>query len=288
MSSKSPSQKDILEVSNINPGGNYALLTLSDGKSISLKDAKNGLIDSLGKSEVLKTADGHLSYENSATTDEYHILSTPDGGQYSVLLQDGSRVWLNASSSLRYPVTFSEAERVVELKGEGYFEVAPSRSYSGNKKPFIVKVNGVKVNVLGTHFNVNAYSDEPELTTTLFEGKVSISNRENSATGTVEMKPGEQAKLGKDDKWSMIQGVDKEEVLAWKNGQFKFNEALIEPIMRQVSRWYNAEIIYEGKVNYHFNATIYRHEPVSKLLSLLEETNRVHFIIKGKKIIVKP
>jgi Fe2+-dicitrate sensor, membrane component len=207
-----------------------------------------------------------------------------------VLLQDGSRVWLNASSSLRYPATFNGAERVVELRGEGYFEIAPVESPGAEKKkgPFIVKTEGMAVKVLGTRFNINAYKDEEIITTTLLEGSVSLSGRNQPGSAIRILKPGEQAKLYADEVIQVLENVDIEETVAWKNGQFKFNDARIETVMRQVSRWYDAEIVYRGTVNYHFNATIYRHEPVTKLLKVLEETDRVHFTIEGKKIIVRP
>ncbi len=292
MKPKPNSQHEIVETNSIHPGGNYAVLTLEDGKSINLQDTKNGLIDSSGKSEVLKTTDGQLSYENSmaGTAGVYHTLSTPTGGQYSLLLQDGSRVWLNASSSLRYPVSFNGTERTVELTGEGYFEIAHATTNTAGekKKPFFVKVDGMSIKVLGTHFNINAYKDEPEITTTLLEGSVSVRGRQNNGSEIKELKPGEQAKLGKDDRLQVLAGVDVDGAVAWKNGMFKFKEVLIENIMRQVSRWYDVEIVYEGKLNYHFTATIHRHEPVSKLLDLLEKTNNVHFTIEGKKIIVRP
>lgn len=283
----------------IEPGGNKATLTLSNGKIIDLEDAKKGLIDSSSGSDVLKTAEGQLSYENpEGRMLVYHTLTTPAGGQYSVLLPDGSRVWLNASSSLKYPVAFTGKERVVELEGEGYFEVThltptssqPSPEGEGVRKtPFIVKINkNVEVEVTGTKFNINAYSDEKYIATTLLEGKVRVGSPEPGAD-VRELFPGEQAKAGSDGELEVEKGVNTETIIAWTKGQFKFSNAPIEEIMRQVARWYNAEIIYEGKVDYHFNATtIYRSEPLSKLLEILEATNRVHFKIEGRKIIVRP
>ena len=307
MKRKTKDDKVIVETNKIQPGGNYATLTLGNGQTINLHEAKNGLIDSANGSEVLKTAEGQLSYESSSiANDAYHILTTPAGGQYSVLLPDGSRVWLNSSSSLKYPVAFTGKERVVELTGEGYFEVAPSTSpgltatpsrggygEGGGKTPFIVKVGNMEVEVLGTHFNIMAYGDEPSIQTTLLEGRVALRpfdklTAQGDNHATFELKPGEQGQMGNDRELKIMSGVDVEEVVAWKNGLFKFKDAPIEEIMRQVGRWYDAEVVYEGKVNYHFNATIYRKEPVNKLLGILEETERVHFRIEGKKIFVKP
>ncbi|HSU26797.1 MAG TPA: FecR domain-containing protein [Chitinophagaceae bacterium] len=284
MDKKADPGKPGLTENTIQPGGNYAVLKLANGQTINLYDAKNGLIDSSGGSEVLKTADGQLSYEKEGKAgNEIHTLTTPAGGQYNILLADGSRVWLNASSSLTYPVTFSGKTREVTLTGEGYFEIAnvSQHTAAGEEKiPFIVDVRGRRVEVLGTHFDINAYEDETTINTTLLEGKVRI--------GDEELSPGEQAQLDPNGKITILQNINTAEAVAWKNGQFQFKDALIEPIMRQVKRWYDAEVVYEGKVDFHFNATIYRKEPVEKLLHILEETNRVHFKIDGKKIIVKP
>ncbi len=282
----------------LQPGGNHATLTLSNGRAINLSEAKNGLLDTINGSDVLKTADGQLSYESSeaiADKGEQHILSTPSGGQYSVTLPDGSRVWLNAASSLKYPVVFNDKERVVELSGEGYFEISPLLTSPGGggtgKTPFIVKVDGMEVEVLGTHFNVNAYTDEAGIATTLLEGKIKVGSWQlavDSKQPEIILNPGEQAK--RDDKGNIIvnKNVNTESIVAWKNGEFEFKDEPIESIMRQVARWYDATIVYKGKVDYHFNATINRKEPVSKLLELLAKTKRVQFSITDKTIIVSP
>jgi ferric-dicitrate binding protein FerR (iron transport regulator) len=291
---------EIVKTNEIKPGGNFAELILGNGKTVNLYEAKNGLIDSTNGNEVLKSADGQISYENHSNAEnEFHVLKTPTGGQYSVTLPDGSRVWLNSLSSLKYPVSFSGAERIVELEGEGYFEVAhltpdPSPLGEGGMKiPFIVKVNGMRVEVLGTHFNIMAYDDEPSVNTTLLEGKVRVSREagksgspEDGKTGSLELKPGEQARLMENGELKIENGVDVSEAVAWKNGMFQFKDANIESVMRQVARWYNVEIDYEGKPNHHFNATIYRKEPVEKLLHYLAQTNEVHFKVEGRKIVV--
>ncbi|MBL7739085.1 MAG: FecR domain-containing protein [Chitinophagaceae bacterium] len=295
---------------DIAAGGNRATLTLADGSTIDLATAKNGLMSSSDGPDVLKTAEGQISYEEGKETTGKgsHVLSTPAGGQYAVTLPDGTRVWLNARSSLKYPVVFDERERIVELEGEGYFEVAPSNSPQGGgqtKIPFVVKVKGgMEVEVVGTHFNINAYEDEGEMKTTLLEGKVvlrrfdKLSAQDDSGEWSVvsgeqpkssnELKPGEQLIIDRNGKWRMESGVDTGMVTAWKNGKFQFKDATIEAIMKQVARWYDAEIVYEGRVDYHFNATIYRKENVSKLLELLEGTGRVRFSIEGRKIVVRP
>ena len=295
---------EIVKTNEIKPGGNFAELILANGKTVNLYEAKNGLIDSTNGNEVLKSADGQISYENhSITENEFHVLTTPAGGQYSVTLPDGSRVWLNSLSSLKYPVSFSANERIVELTGEAYFEVThlaspglkATPSEGGRETvPFVVKVNGMRVEVLGTHFNINAYSDEPSVNTTLLEGKVIVSREvgkksgspEDGKTGSVELKPGEQARLMANGELKIENGVDVSEAVAWKDGMFKFTNQPIDAVMRQISRWYGAEIMYEGKVDHHFNATIYRKESIEKLLNILEETNEVHFMVEGRKIVV--
>jgi transmembrane sensor len=281
---------EVVKKELIKPGGNYASLRFADGRTINLYDAKNGLVDSTNGKEVLKTSDGQISYEsNSNGNNEFHVLSTPAGGQYSVVLADGSRVWLNSKSSLKYPVVFDGKERVVELNGEGYFEIRPLpkplSEGEGLKTPFIVKVNGIRIEVLGTHFNVNAYTDEEGIRTSLFEGKVRVSNQQSAVSGQ-ELRPGEQALVNKGGDFTVGNGIDMNEILGWKNGLFVFKDALIENVMRQVARWYDAEIIYEGKITHHFNGTIERKEPVEKLLHFLEGTGEVHFKIEGKRIIV--
>jgi len=274
--------------SQIEPGGNHATLTLADGRKINLGEAKNGLIDSTNGNEVLKTTDGQISYENgTVATKKYHVLTTPAGGQYNVVLPDGSRVWLNSSSSLRYPVGFSRNERVVELSGEGYFEVAKEKAadITGMElgRRFVVKLkNGSQVEVLGTHFNIMAYDDEKNIQATLIEGSVTL----RSATMGSTMSPGYQSTIVEHGFIETKANADTSMALAWKNGMFQFKDANIEDVMRQVARWYNVEIVYEGKPDQHFNATIYRKEPVEKLLDYLEQTNEVHFKVEGRKIVV--
>jgi len=277
-------------VNVIQPGGNFAELILSNGKVVNLYEAKNGLIDSTNGNEVLKAADGQISYENHSNGEnEFHVLKTPAGGQYSVTLPDGSRVWLNSLSSLKYPVSFSGTERVVELEGEGYFEVAKEKAadITGMElgRRFVVKLkNGSQVEVLGTHFNIMAYDDEKNIQATLIEGSVTL----RSATMGSTLSPGYQSTIVEHGFIETKANADTSMALAWKNGMFQFKDAIIENVMRQVARWYNVEIVYEGKVNHHFNATIYRKESIDKLLHVLEETNEVHFKVEGRKIVVRP
>ncbi|SIO55111.1 FecR family protein [Chitinophaga niabensis] len=268
---------------DVQPGGNKAMLTLSDGSTISLEDAQQGSLAQQGGSQVIKSADGELAYNKNGLPGEeiqYNTLTTPLGGQYRITLPDGTSVWLNAGSSLRYPTAFTGKDRKVELKGEGYFDVAKNATM-----PFYVMLNnGVEVRVLGTQFNVNAYSDEKNIATTLVEGAVLVKNKEIANV----LQPGQQSLAGQNDNTlKLVKNADIAAVTAWKEGVFKFNDAEIETVMKQLSRWYDIEIVYEGNpVKEYFNGTIPRNVPVSKVLELLELTGLVHFKIEGKRIIV--
>ncbi len=266
----------------LQPGGNRATLTLANGSVIDLTTAKNGTIQNGEGSHVSKPVDGELVYGAGALNDSgtnLHTLSTPVGGQYQVTLQDGTKVWLNAATTFKYPSYFSGNERRVELDGEAFFEVAKN-----DKQPFRVVLNdNASVNVLGTHFNVMAYSNENSKEITLVEGKVSV-KKENK---TEELNPGMQARI-REGEVSTISGVDIEEATGWKDGLFVFHDASIEFIMKQVERWYDAKVIYQGEIKQQFNATIQRKEPLSKLLRLLELNGYVHFKTDNKTIYVLP
>jgi transmembrane sensor len=266
----------------LRPGGNSATLTLPDGKVVDLKSAKNGIIQNSEGSHVSKPVDGELMYEPNAYTaqvDKFHTLSTPVGGQFRVTLPDGTQVWLNSSTTLRYPSQFSANERNVELDGEAYFEVA--KSYN---QPFhVILKDSASVSVLGTHFNVQAYKDEASKEITLLEGKIAVNWLKNKK----ELNPGMQAKVTTNSV-ETISNVDTEQVIGWKNGQFVFHDASIETIMRQVERWYDAKVIYQGQIKQQFNATIQRSEPLSKLLRLLELNGYVKFKIEKNIIYVLP
>ncbi len=264
------------------PGGNKATLTLSNGSVISLDDVKNGKIAQQGNALVNKSANGQLVYKTlEAKPGEivFNTLTTPRGGQYNLILPDGSEVWLNAASSIKYPTAFVSNERKVEISGEAYFEIAHNAA-----KPFIVSVNGMEVKVLGTHFNINAYNDEATVKTSLLEGSVSLTK----AGTTVTLQPGQQAQLASGGNVKVINDVDMDEVVAWKNGSFSFNRADLQTVMRQIARWYDVDIRYEGKIPERlFGGKIDRNSNASEVLKILEES-KVHFSIEGKKIIVKP
>lgn len=268
---------------DIQPGGNKAVLTLSDGSIIDLNNSKNGLLKNDNGAVINKSKDGEIQYaenDNPANdSNNFNTLSTPKGGQYKVRLPDGSSVWLNAASSLKYPTAFNTEERFVELTGEGYFEITKEKV-----RPFIVKFsNKSEVKVLGTHFNIMAYDDEQANAITLLEGSVQI----QSKGSTQLLRPGQQGVITS-NQITLNTTVDTMQVTGWKNGQFFFHDANIETIMKQVERWYDVEIEYQAKVNQQFNAVISRNEPVSRLLHLLEETGQIHFKIENKIIYVSP
>lgn len=265
--------------SNIQPGGDRALLRLADGSVIVLDSAANGNLIDQGAVKVIKL-DGKLTYlGNEPGTDEptYNTITTPRGGQYQLVLSDGSVVWLNAASSLRFPVAFTGNERRVEITGEAYFEVAKNA-----KQPFKVAVAGRgEVEVLGTHFNINAYADEATINTTLLEGSVKVTVK--GAT-PVQLKPGQQAQMG--SSVSVINNVDTEEVIAWKTGWFSFDRTDIATIMRQVSRWYNVDVVFEGQPDKRtFSGVVSRSNSMAEVLKIMEKAG-VRFHIEGKRVTV--
>lgn len=269
---------------DIPAGSPRAMLVLANGHSILLDTVHTGLLTRQGESNILKQDSELLKYQagsvkpSSETATNYNILSTPRGGEYSVLLPDSTRVWLNAASSLRYPVGFSDKERRVELTGEAYFEVAK------NQIPFIVVVNQRStVQVLGTHFNIMAYDDESYEATTLLEGKVKIT----LGVESLVMTPGEQAKItGQSIK--VLRDEDIQAVVAWRNGRTFFKDADVPTILRVISRWYDVDVVYQGSFSRRqINGAISRNAPLSELLKILE-LNKIHFKMDGKKMTVIP
>jgi len=288
-------------VNDLNPGSNKAYLILSNGKRVSLTDAANGAIAKEAGVEITKTADGQVIYTTrhpeGGTTEgpvsgnrdisslgfprhdggrvemtAMNTIETPKGGQYQVRLPDGSKVWLNAASKLIYPVSFiGRGQREVTLSGEAYFEIAKDKSH-----PFHVKTLKQDVEVLGTHFNINSYADEPNIKTTLLEGSVKV----NDAI----LKPGQQSILagGK----IKVVPADLEEAVAWKNGLFRFENADLPTVMRQIARWYDVDIVYPAQIpEGTFTGEVYRNMTASKVLDGLGFTG-VKFKIEGKKIII--
>lgn len=264
---------------DIAPGSNKAVLTLSNGRQILLTDAKNGKLAVQANTVINKTDDGQITYDKTSETSEsvYNTMTTPRGGQYHLILADGTAVWLNAASSIKYPTVFTANERLVEITGEAYFQVAHNPS-----KPFIVKSNGQRVTVLGTHFNVNAYSEEAVVRTTLLEGSVNITSGSLSKV----IRPGEQSVLGK-DRLDII-SVDTEDAVAWKNGMFRFTDESLEVVMRKVARWYDVDVFFLDSESKKLpcNGITTRFDNVSKVLRMIELTKQVHFKIEGKKITI--
>lgn len=264
------------------PGTNKAILTLSNNSIVILDDARNGKLAQQGNTEVTKLANGQLVYkplEGNSAEILYNTLTTPRGGQFKLTLPDGSEVWLNAASSITYPTVFVGNERRVEITGEAYFEIAHDA-----RKPFKVGLNGMEVKVLGTHFNINGYNDENTVKTTLLEGSVSLSK----GNAVAMLKPGQQAQLAGNGRLSVVDQVDVEQVIAWKNGYFSFNRADLKSVMRQIARWYDVDIKYEGKIpDRQFGGKIDRNSKASEVLKVLEES-KVHFRIEDKNIIVTP
>jgi transmembrane sensor len=282
-------QKSVM-VNDIEAGENKAILTLGDGSKIILDDAKNGILANQGGNSVLKAAEGEVIYsflsevKDLLTEDEnapviYNTIETPKGGKFQIKLPDGSKVWLNAASSLRFPTVFNGSKRQVELKGEAYFEVSPDKS-----KIFEVNTRNQVVQVLGTHFNINAYLDEPTVNTTLLEGSVRVSDLRTNISQL--LKPGEQSQLS--EQIEVINLKNTNEAVAWKEGYFQFDEADIKTVMRQIERWYDVSVVYEGDLpNYRFGGEIERNLSLLQVLKVLEKT-KVHFRLEGREVIVMP
>lgn len=265
------------QVHDIASGGNKATLTLANGKTIRLSESKTGVI--MDGSNITYTdgaaitalADG----ESAAVRGQIQTLTTPQGGTYQITLPDGTKVWLNAASSLKYSASLNkDGLRRVSLEGEAYFEVAKDKAH-----PFIVSSRGQEVKVLGTHFNISSYADEKSVKTTLLEGSVRVNS--------ILLKPNEQSVL--ENNQVSIVPVDPEKIVAWKNGKFVFTSESIESIMKKLSRWYNVEVVYNGDVSKEsFTGSISRYDNISKILEKITFTQAVHFKIEGRRITVMP
>ena len=271
---------------DIAPGGNKAILTLADGSKISLTDAAKGKIASQSGIQITKAANGQLIYTIKATGDAnpiagtiqataFNTIETPKGGQFQVVLPDGSKVWLNAASSVKFPVNFNAVtERRIELKGEAYFEVVHNAAL-----PFRVVTDKQVVEDIGTRFNVNAYEDESGVKTSLIQGKVSIT----TGAKTAVLIPGQQATVVNNIK---ISEVNTEEVIAWKNGYFNFDDEKLDNIMKSIARWYNVDVVFEDESlkRETFGAITTRFANISTLLRIMEQTGDARFTIEGSTI----
>ncbi|MFC5285060.1 FecR domain-containing protein [Pedobacter alpinus] len=269
----------------ITPGSNQAVLTLANGKQITLNDKANGLLTEEAGVIISKNEDGLLKYEIAANAEATtHTMSTPRGGQYQLILADGSKVWLNADSKIIFPSRFDGDERKVEIFGEAYFEVAKNKD-----KPFKVVSNNQIIEVLGTHFNINNYADELAAKTTLLEGSVKISPLVNGTinnTAAKILKPGEQAILNNGESKVKVAQTDLEAAIAWKNGYFRFNKIDMQSMMRQVARWYDVDIEYEGAISKDlFVGNLRRSDDIKEVLHILQ-LGKINATIKGKTIII--
>jgi transmembrane sensor len=283
--------KNTSRTNDIAPGSNKATLTLADGSKVTLDSAHTGNLTSQGNVAVIKRGDGQLQYASTNTNGNtpaasmvYNILSTPRGGEYRLKLQDGTNVWLNASSSIRYPTTFAGKERRVEITGEAYFEVAKNADM-----PFRVSVAGpaiggknTEIEVLGTGFDVNAYQDEADQKTTLIEGAIKVT----SSSDAVTLHPSEQA-ISSGTHLKTLQLENPEQTIAWKNGYFEFDNADIPTIMRQISRWYDVDVEYQGKASEdRFSGRFSRNVSLAVVLQILH-TSGVQLLADDKKIVIR-
>jgi len=274
--------KELAASADIKPGKDRAILVLANGTRINLdKNSSGHLADQTGVS-ISKTADGQIVYsipdqENTSTAIEYNTVVTPAGGQYQVNLPDGTKVWLNASSSLTFATSFT-ASRSVKLSGEAYFEVSKI-SDDGKRIPFFVESGNEKIEVLGTHFNVNAYADETLVKTTLLEGSVKINDK-------ILLKPDQQAQAK--GEFVKVLSVNAEDYVDWKKGDFILENNDFRSIMRKVARWYDVEVIYSADAPEKLNlgGWISRSKNISSVLEIMEETGKVHFKIEGRRITV--
>ncbi|MFN3667471.1 MAG: FecR family protein [Sediminibacterium sp.] len=281
--------KATVPVNDVAPGGNKATLTLDDGSVIVLDSANNGVLGNQGLTQVKKLDNGLVAYQTKngempANVDKiyYNTISTPRGGEYQITLADGTKVWLNAASSIRFPTAFRGTDRQVQITGEVYFEVAHNAA-----KPFKVTAGRSSIEVLGTHFNVNAYEDEVQVRTSLIEGSVKVfATDEKDQQQMKILQPGQQARMNKKGRINVVNNIDTEEVMAWKNGLFVFKSTDLSSIMRQLSRWYDVDIHYKTNVGMQFTGQITRNNNVSKVLEMLELTGEVKFKVEGKQVTV--
>lgn len=270
-----PVKKDIL------PGGDKAVLTLADGSKIILDSAQNGQLAQQGKATVIKI-NGQVTYKGTGkeAAVTYNTITTPRGGQYKVILSDGTIAWLNSASSLRFPTLFTAGAREVQLSGEGYFEVSKNKDH-----PFRVKTGEMTVEVLGTDFNIMAYEEETAVRTTLVNGSIRV---EKGGTQTL-LTPGKQAVLLPGANTFQTVSPDLESTLAWKNGRFEFDETDIRTIMRQVERWYAVKVEYRGNISsIVLSGAVSRRKTASALLDVLAQTGQFHYSIEDDHIVIMP
>jgi archaellum component FlaF (FlaF/FlaG flagellin family) len=276
---KRPPVASAILPADVKPGHNGAVLTLGNGNQIVLDSLHNGVIAVQNGAKIVLDND-QVAYRSADVEKvSYNTMTTPNGRQYSLVLDDGTKVWLNAASSITYPTAFRGNDRRVQMTGEAYFEVAKD-----SKKPFRIEVNHTVVEVLGTHFNVNAYTDESTVRTTLLEGSVRVEKGNRNST----IVPGQQAEISDSSgKIDIVDDVDLEAVVAWKNGYFSFQNAGLTQIMREISRWYDVEVVYQSAdTGITFSGDLGRNLTLNQVLSALHEMN-IHYKIEANKLIIK-
>lgn len=272
---------------DIRPGSSQAVLTLSNGSEIVLDSTRGGQLARQGSTGIYKTGQGAVAYRLRTTGKDvgavpvFNTLRTPRGGQYQLVLADGTKVWLNDSSSIRFPAAFTGATRTVSITGEVYFEVAQDPGH-----PFQVEKGDMLIEVVGTSFNVNAYEDEDAVEVTLLQGAVRVSEPEGHLSRII--RPGQQLRIDRQGKTTLVSGVNLSQVIAWKNNLFWFEDDDIQTIMRQVSRWYNVNVEIQGKISEHFTGSIPRNIMVSGVFEVLRRTGNIEFSIQDKTIYVSP
>lgn len=273
----------VLSAKNIKPGRNTAKLTLANGQSIDLSESKTGVVIDVAGLKYNDETKITATQANDIKKGSLMSIATPRGGTYQVILSDGSKVWLNAASSIKFPASFAgQQQRNVTLVGEAYFEIAKNKT-----QKFIVNTKNQEVAVLGTHFNINSYVDEGDEKTTLLEGSVRVSSV-RAAVKDVLLVPGQQASVSAANKIE-VNEVDVNDVVAWKEGKFVFVEEDVPSIMNKIARWYDVEIAYEGDVRHKALAgSVSRFENVSEVLEMLSATKAVQFRIEGRKVVVMP
>ncbi|WP_129715446.1 FecR family protein [Pedobacter sp. SYP-B3415] len=280
--SRLPSARTAAGQAAIKPGTNTAILTLADGSTVVLEKSANGIVANQGQVEITRNGKGEIIYNDDLNAQApsgnvYNIISTPKGAETQLVLADGTKIWLNAASSVRFPIAFSGGKRLIELSGEAYLEVAEDKT-----KPFMISVGGTEIEVLGTKFNVNAYAEKPAVATTLVQGSVRFKSGNNERI----LKPGQQGLAHRNGKLD-IKAADMTDVLAWKNGLFVYNGANIKEIMDDVSRWYNIDVEYTGQTeNKNFDAKMNRTDDIRDLLKNMELTGTIKFKIEGRRVTV--
>jgi len=274
------------EIVPVVPGSNRALLTLADGTKVALDDYRNGELNQKSGIQIVKLADGQLLYRIPKATQKtglehlFNTVQTPNGGQYQLILEDGTKVWLNAASSLHYPMAFTKNERIVELQGEAYFEVAKDKA-----RKFLVKTTQQQVTVLGTHFNINAYPEEGSVKTTLLEGSVQVEQQGKEPGAMVFLKPGQASQLSGDR--FVVKTVDTEEAVAWKNGYFVFDNEDLKTAIRKVARWYDLDVEYAGQFGaVEIGGSVSRFDNIGQVLQVLRLTTKLNFKVEGRRLTV--